>query len=607
MLSYDEFLALKKQGFTHVPLITKRLMDERTPLSVFANVRHLNGTAYLFESVEGHEKWARFSVIGLGSSLLLQYSDGLMTSKVHNSVSVDKIDDPIVYLRELMSQYHLPETSDLPQRPDLPELPAFSGGLVGYFSNNLKEVVQFTASNSECAGDEVTNDTITISDITNTNKVTGYASPNVHLNHPAVDKQTAEASNSQDASNAQNASQTPSNDQELEKQSVLSLPDMWLILSQQVIVFDKLNHTLSIIVYADCDDDEGYANAIKKIEKIQESLADVTPMAVDILPTPKFRSVSNQDNEQHHEVDAQSSLCDQNQPELAAVLSASYMGDGLNVYRAVRYLQPSSHLFLVHGYTLDNHKRFDIIGASPCCISRVENQQITLRILSDAIKRQPQVMDGNEDMLAKQQQALREHQLVAPQHQYAHSQYYQCMLPLCKENTLKTTDKAYIECSSQSLQLGLNIKGKLQQQYDALDVLVHSLQAQSKCNTQVTQAPTVTSTATHQGEQKATHKEDKPTLVFDGFVGYLGWHGNMDTVNTRHNAIIRKGEVYVQNHMAYFTKSPCMKREVSVATPTPTLANTQTNDTDNNDDSQALVAPLFVDAVKMAANGLHIK
>ncbi|GAF56371.1 anthranilate synthase, aminase component [Psychrobacter sp. JCM 18901] len=46
-------------------------------------------------------------------------------------------------------------------------------------------------------------------------------------------------------------------------------------------------------------------------------------------------------------------------------LTADYTGDSLAVYRALRYLNPSPYLFLVHGYTLDDHKRFDIIGASP--------------------------------------------------------------------------------------------------------------------------------------------------------------------------------------------------------------------------------------------------
>ncbi len=56
-------------------------MDAQTPVSVFSKVRDLNGSAYLFESVVGGERWARYSMIGLGSDLILQYVDGNMTVK----------------------------------------------------------------------------------------------------------------------------------------------------------------------------------------------------------------------------------------------------------------------------------------------------------------------------------------------------------------------------------------------------------------------------------------------------------------------------------------------------------------------------------------------
>lgn len=56
-------------------------MDAQTPVSVFSKVRDLSGSAYLFESVVGGERWARYSMIGLGSDLILQYADGNMTIK----------------------------------------------------------------------------------------------------------------------------------------------------------------------------------------------------------------------------------------------------------------------------------------------------------------------------------------------------------------------------------------------------------------------------------------------------------------------------------------------------------------------------------------------
>lgn len=70
MMTFEEYKAFKAQGFSHAPLIKKRLMDAQTPVSVFSKVRDLSGSAYLFESVVGGERWARYSMIGLGSDLI---------------------------------------------------------------------------------------------------------------------------------------------------------------------------------------------------------------------------------------------------------------------------------------------------------------------------------------------------------------------------------------------------------------------------------------------------------------------------------------------------------------------------------------------------------
>lgn len=81
MMTFEEYEAFKNRGFSHAPLVKKRLMDAQTPVSVFSKVRDLNGSVYLFESVVGGERWARYSMIGLGSDLILQYTDGSMTVK----------------------------------------------------------------------------------------------------------------------------------------------------------------------------------------------------------------------------------------------------------------------------------------------------------------------------------------------------------------------------------------------------------------------------------------------------------------------------------------------------------------------------------------------
>jgi len=72
-LSFDEFRALASQG-NLIPLYKEILADFETPVSAFTKIDH-GPSAYLLESVEGGENWARYSFLGSGSPVLI-YEDG---------------------------------------------------------------------------------------------------------------------------------------------------------------------------------------------------------------------------------------------------------------------------------------------------------------------------------------------------------------------------------------------------------------------------------------------------------------------------------------------------------------------------------------------------
>ena len=136
MMTFEEYQTFKQQGFSHAPLVKKRLMDAQTPVSVFSKVRDLSGSAYLFESVVGGERWARYSMIGLGSEMILQYADGMMTIKQDDHIDVDAVAEPFDYIRQLMARYQMPTSEEVPT------LPSFSGGLVGYFGYDMVRVIE---------------------------------------------------------------------------------------------------------------------------------------------------------------------------------------------------------------------------------------------------------------------------------------------------------------------------------------------------------------------------------------------------------------------------------------------------------------------------------
>ena len=124
MISKDEFDALARAGHTRIPLAREVFSDLDTPLSVYLKLADGPYT-FLFESVEGGATWGRHSIIGLPATRVyrlrgheLEVEDaGEVTERRH-------LDDPLAEIELLRRQYDVPR---------LPELPAFSGGLVGYF------------------------------------------------------------------------------------------------------------------------------------------------------------------------------------------------------------------------------------------------------------------------------------------------------------------------------------------------------------------------------------------------------------------------------------------------------------------------------------------
>lgn len=498
MMTFEEYDAFKNRGFSHAPLVKKRLMDAQTPVSVFSKVRDLNGSAYLFESVVGGERWARYSMIGLGSDLILQYVDGNMTVKKNDQTTVYAVDDPFDYIRQLMAQYKMPTAEDIIT------LPSFSGGLVGYFGYDMVRVIE----------------------------------PSVGL------------------------SDAP---------DPMSLPDMWLMLSMSVIVFDNLENTLSIIVYADCTAEDGYGHAIRELEQIEGKLAEMADLSAPIMPTPKFESQTGMEKycRDVKNIKDYISAGEVMQVVPAQRLTADYTGDSLAVYRALRFLNPSPYLFLVHGYTLDDHKRFDIIGASPETLSRIENGRVTVRPLAGTRKRG---QNAAEDLVLEQELLSDEKEIA--KHLMLIESGRNDIGRVCECDSVNVTEKMFIERYSQVMHIASNVEGDILPDKDALDVFCATFPAGT-----LTGAPKI------RAMQIIDELEPLRRTVFGGAIGYLGWHGNMDSAIAIRTAVMRRGKIHIQAGAGVIADS------------IPEAEWDETN-------KKALA---LIKAVKMACNGLRIR
>ncbi len=126
-LNLDEFRSYAKQG-NLIPLFREILADHDTPVSAFAKIDH-GPSAYLLESIQGGEKWARYSFLGSGSPLVIYEDRGdLCVKKGSHRRRIPSRGAPLDRLREIMEAYR-PVT--------VPDLPRFVGGAVGYLGYDI--------------------------------------------------------------------------------------------------------------------------------------------------------------------------------------------------------------------------------------------------------------------------------------------------------------------------------------------------------------------------------------------------------------------------------------------------------------------------------------
>jgi anthranilate synthase component 1 len=124
VISQQEFDAYAAQGYNRIPVAREVPSDLDTPLSVYLKLAD-GPYAYLFESVQGGENWGRHSIIGLPCRRVYSLrGKTLSVEELGETVETRELDDPLGEIDSLRRQYRVPE---------LAGMPAFSGGLVGYF------------------------------------------------------------------------------------------------------------------------------------------------------------------------------------------------------------------------------------------------------------------------------------------------------------------------------------------------------------------------------------------------------------------------------------------------------------------------------------------
>lgn len=132
-MTHEEFLRLAAEGYNRIPLACETIADFDTPLSIYLKLADAPNS-YLLESVQGGEKWGRYSIIGLPARTVLRVHghDVVITT---DGVEVERHEcaDPLAFVEQFKARYKVPTIAGLPR---------FNGGLVGYFAYDSVRYVE---------------------------------------------------------------------------------------------------------------------------------------------------------------------------------------------------------------------------------------------------------------------------------------------------------------------------------------------------------------------------------------------------------------------------------------------------------------------------------
>ncbi|MDO8369483.1 MAG: anthranilate synthase component I [Candidatus Nitrotoga sp.] len=131
-ISEQAFDQLAEQGYNRIPLVAETFADLDTPLSLYLKLAN-KPYSYLLESVQGGERFGRYSFIGLPADTRITVRGKHITLTTPTSETVQNADNPLDFIKDYQSRFKV---------APLPGLPRFTGGLAGYFGYDTVRYIE---------------------------------------------------------------------------------------------------------------------------------------------------------------------------------------------------------------------------------------------------------------------------------------------------------------------------------------------------------------------------------------------------------------------------------------------------------------------------------
>jgi anthranilate synthase component 1 len=312
----------------------------------------------------------------------------------------------------------------------------------------------------------------------------------------------------------------------------LGLPDIQLMLTEELAVIDNLSGKLYLIVYADPRLPEAYSKARQRLKDLRAMLRRGidTPITSSSVRTETIRDFSKQDYLQAvakaHEYVMAGDLM---QVQIGQRLRKPYVDSPLTLYRALRSINPSPYMYFY------NFGDMQIVGASPEILVRNEtdssgNKKVILRPIAGTRARgaTPELDETLSKELLADPKEIAEHVMLID---LARNDLGR----ISETGSVKVTDRMVIEKYSHVQHIVSNVEGRLKAGLSNLDVLRATFPAGT-----LTGAPKV----------RAMEVIDELELtkrgIYGGACGYLSFSGEMDVAIAIRTGVIKDGMLYVQ-------------------------------------------------------------
>jgi len=313
------------------------------------------------------------------------------------------------------------------------------------------------------------------------------------------------------------------------KPDALQTPDIFLMVSKELVVFDNLTGKINLIVHVDPKDEHAFENGEKRLDELVEQLQKSVPtlpkvcsneLSINFVTEFKedgFKQAVQRAREYIREGDVMQVVLSQRQ-------HTEFKDPPINLYRSLRSLNPSPYMYYM------NMEEFYIVGSSPEILVRLEDGEVTVRPIAGT---RPRGVDSEHDLV------LEKELLADPKELAEHLMLIDLgrndVGRVAKTGSVVLTDKMIIERYSHVMHIVSNVIGQLEDSFDAIDVIKATFPAGT-----VSGAPKI------RAMEIIDEFEPVKRGIYSGAVGYISWDGNMDTAIAIRTAVIKDKKLYIQ-------------------------------------------------------------